>query len=97
MQPLQTMTTYSLVRHTKKVNITKISTTNHHFQRIYSTSSSTSTFNTPTILPLVGKGYMCFLKEGKSDQAVRCIKSRIMTMVIEKYLLAQHIVVQLYH
>ena len=26
---------------------------------------------------------MCFLKEGKSDQAARCIKSRIMTNVID--------------
>ena len=26
---------------------------------------------------------MCFLKEGKSDQAARCIKSRIMTKVID--------------
>ena len=26
---------------------------------------------------------MCFLKEGKTDQAARCIKSRIMTKVID--------------
>ena len=26
---------------------------------------------------------MCFLKEGKSDQAARCVKSRIMTKVID--------------
>ena len=26
---------------------------------------------------------MCFIKEGKSDQAARCIKSRIMTKVID--------------
>ena len=26
---------------------------------------------------------MCFMKEGKSDQADRCIKSRIMTKVID--------------
>ena len=39
--------------------------------------------NTPTILPPVGKEYICFLKEGKSDQADRCIKSRIMTKVID--------------
>ena len=29
---------------------------------------------------------MCFLKEGKSDQATRCIKSRIMTKVIDSVL-----------
>ena len=38
------------------------------------------------ILPLVGKEYMCFMKEGKSDQAARCIKSRIMTTVIDAVL-----------
>ena len=35
------------------------------------------------ILPPVGKEYMCFIKEGKFDQAARCIKSRIMTKVID--------------
>ena len=29
---------------------------------------------------------MCFLKEGKYDQAARCIKSRIMTKVIDFFL-----------
>ena len=29
---------------------------------------------------------MCFMKEGKSDQAGRCIKSRIMTKVIDSVL-----------
>ena len=29
---------------------------------------------------------MCFMKEGKSDQATRCIKSRIMTKVIDSVL-----------
>ena len=32
---------------------------------------------------------MCFMKEGKSDQAARCIKSRIMTKVID-YVLSIH-------
>ena len=35
------------------------------------------------ILPPFGKEYMCFLKDGKTDQATRCIKSRIMTKVID--------------
>ena len=35
------------------------------------------------ILTPVGKEYMCFLKEGKTDQATRCIKSRMMTKVID--------------
>ena len=38
------------------------------------------------ILTPVGKEYMCFIKEGKSDQAARCIKSRIMTKVIDSVL-----------
>ena len=86
MQPSQTMTTYSLVIHKKKNDnistISTISTPNHHSQRIASTPSSIFNSNTPTILPLVGKEYMCFMKKGKSDQAVRYIKSRITTKVI---------------
>ena len=44
----------------KKQNysIPTISTPNHHSQRIASTSSSRLNFNTPTILPPVGKEYM---------------------------------------
>ena len=80
MKLSQTIMTYSLVRQNKnRIIITTISTPNHHSQRIYSTSSITLTSNTPTILPPVGKEYMCFLKEGKSDQAISCIKSRTMT------------------
>ena len=56
---------------------------NRHKQRIASTYSSTLNSNTPEILPPVGKEYMCFMKEGKSDQAARRIKSRIMTKVID--------------
>ena len=52
-------------------------------QRIASTSSSILNLHTPTILTPVGKEYMCFIKECKSDQAVRCIKSRITTKVID--------------
>ena len=32
---------------------------------------------------MVGKEYMCFQKDGKTAQAARCIKSRIMTKVID--------------
>ena len=70
----------------QKFNISTISTPNHHSQRIASTSPSTLTSNTPTILPLVGKEYICFMKGGKSDQAARCVKSRIMTKVIDSVL-----------
>ena len=59
-----------------------MSTPNHHSKRIASIPSSRLNFNTPTVLPPVGEEYMCFMKEGKSDQAARCIKSRIITKVI---------------
>ena len=60
-----------------------ISTHNNHLQRISSTSSSRLNFNTSTLLTPVDKQYICFLKEGKFDQAARCIKSRIITKVID--------------
>ena len=88
MQPSQTMTRYSPVRQQKiNYSIQTISTPNHHSQRISSTSSSILNFNTPTILPPVGKEYMCFQKDGKTAQALRCIKSRIMTKVIYSVIL----------
>ena len=64
-------------------SIPTISTTNHHTQRIANTSSSILNLNTPTIIPLVGKEYICFQKDGKTTQDSRCIKSRIMTRVID--------------
>ena len=70
----------------KQINISIISSPNHHLQRIYSISSSTCSSNTTKILPLVGKEYMCFITEGKSDQAARCIKSRIMTKATDSFL-----------
>ena len=60
-----------------------IPTPNYHLQRIASTSSSRLTYITPTILPPVGKEYTCFMKEGKSNQAVRCSKYRITTKLID--------------
>ena len=38
-------------------------------------------------LPPVGKEYMCFQNDGKTAQAARCIKSRIMTKEINYFLL----------
>ena len=35
-----------------------------------------------TILPPVGKEYMCFQNDGKIAQAVNCIKSIIITKVV---------------
>ena len=48
----------------KKQNygIPTISTSNHNSQRIATTLSSILNLHTPTILPLFGKEYMCFLK-----------------------------------
>ena len=64
-------------------SIQTILTPNHNSQHIATTSSSRLNFNTPAILPPVGKYYMCFMKECKSDQVARCIKSRIMTKVVD--------------
>ena len=46
-----------------------VSTPNHHTKRIATTSSSILNVNTPTILPSVGKEYVCFQKDGKNAQA----------------------------
>ena len=53
--------------------IKTILTPNHYTQRIATTSSSILNLNTPTILPPVGKEYVCFQKDGKTSQAVGCI------------------------
>ena len=39
-----------------------------------------------TGLPPVGKEYMCFQNDGKTSQAARCIKSRIITKMIDSVL-----------
>ena len=46
---------------------------------------SVRSFNLHTTakLPPVGKEYMCFQIGGKSSQAAKCVKSRIMTKVID--------------
>ena len=69
----------------KKQNysIPTISTPDHHSQLIATTYLSILNLHNPKILPSVRKEYMCFLKEGKTDQAARCIKSRIMTTAID--------------
>ena len=63
-------------------NTSTISTPNHHSQRIASTLSSRLNSNTPMILSPADEEYMCIQKDGKTEHAVRCIKSRIMTKVI---------------
>ena len=78
------MTTYSLVRHQNLFyRISTISTPNHYSKRIISTPSSILNSKTLMILPSVGKEYMCFMKEGKYDQAARFIKSRTITKEID--------------
>ena len=84
MQESQIMKTYSFLRQQKiNYSIPTISTPNHHKQRIATTSSSILNLNTPTILLTVSEEYICFQKDGKTSQAARCIKSRIMTKVID--------------
>ena len=84
MQASQIMTTYSLVRHQGgKYSIPTISTPNHHTQRIATTFSSILNLNTPTILSPIGKEYIYFQKDGKTAQAARCIKSSIITQVVD--------------
>ena len=67
-------------------SIPTISTPNHHVQQIAYTPGSILNLHTRTILPRVGKEYMCFQKDGKTAQSARCIKSRIMTEVIDSVL-----------
>ena len=64
-------------------SIQTTSTPNHNAQRIAITSESILNLHTPTILPPVGKEYMCFQKDGRTAQATRCIKSRIMNKFID--------------
>ena len=59
------------------------STPNHHVQRIATTSAIMLNLHTITRLPPVGKEYTCFKNDGKTAQDDGCIKSRIMTKVID--------------
>ena len=88
MQTSPIMTTYSLVRQQEKNNyrILTTSTPNDHTQLCDATSSSILNLHTPTMLTTVGKEYMCFQKDGKISQAVRCIKSRITIKAIDSIL-----------
>ena len=46
-------------------------------------SVSLLNLNTPKTVPPVGKEYMCFHIDGKSYQAAKCVKSSIITKVID--------------
>ena len=81
------MTTYSHVKHKgKNYRLPKTFTPDHRSQCIYATSVSWLNLHTTTKLPAVGKQYMCFQNDSKTSQAAKCIKSRIMTNVINYFL-----------
>ena len=67
----------------KNYRIPTTSTPKKNVKRITTTSTSILNLHTPTILTLVGKEYMCFQKYGKTSQAIRCIKSKLKTKVID--------------
>ena len=72
-----------LCKKKKSYSIPTTSTPNHHAQIIAATSASLLNLHTATKLNPVGKQYMCFQNDGKTAQAAKCIKSRIMTKVID--------------
>ena len=52
-------------------------------QRISDMSAHLFNLNTTVKLTPVGKKNMCFKIDGKSAQAAKCVKSRIMTKAID--------------
>ena len=72
---------------TKKFSIPTTSTPNHHAQHIAATSVSLLNLHKTRIWTEVGKSYMYFQNDGKTVQKARCIKSNIMTRVIDYVLL----------
>ena len=78
------MTTYNPLKHKEKNYIILItSTPKHHSQRIGAMSVHSFNLHTTAKLPQVGKQYMCFQIDGKPTQATKCVKSKIMTKVID--------------
>ena len=67
----------------KKYSITTTTTQNHQVQNISFISVRSFSLQTTAKSPSVGKEYMCFQINGKSDQYAKCVKSRIMTTVTE--------------
>ena len=64
-------------------SIPTTSTPNHHAQRISATSVILLNLHTTTKLLLVGKEYMFFQNDGKTAQESKCVKTMIMTNVID--------------
>ena len=82
------MMTYSPVKHQENnYRIPTTSNPNHHAQRISGMEVSFLDLQTTKKLPPVDKEYMCFQNYGKTAQAAKCIKYRIMTKVIGSILL----------
>ena len=81
------MMTYSPVKHKEKnYSIPTTSTPKHHSQRIRAMPARSFNLHTTTKLTPVGVKNMCFHIESRSSQTAKCVKSRIMTKVID-YLL----------
>ena len=78
------MTTYNPVKHQENnYRITSTSTPNHHAPLIG--AMSVRSFNlraTSKFLP-VGKKDVCFQVDGKYSQASKCVKSNIITTVVD--------------
>ena len=78
------MMTYIPVKHQGVTcSIPTSSTPNHHAQRIYATSVILLNLHKTMILPPVGKYIYVFQIDGKSAQAAKGVKSRIMAMAID--------------
>ena len=79
------MTTQAYLRNTGKkyYSITTNSTTKHYACCISAMPVRSCNLHTTVNLPLVSKEYMYFQIDGKSTQAAKCVKSKIMTKVID--------------
>ena len=67
----------------RNYSITTTSTLNHHSQRFGAMEVLSFNLNTTTKLPPVGNEYTCFQIDVTSVQAAKCVKSKIMTYVID--------------
>ena len=67
----------------KNYSIQTTSTKNHYAQHISALSVILLHLNTPTNLPPVGLKKMCFHIDDKYAHAAKCVKSRILTKVVD--------------
>ena len=68
-------------------SIPTTSTPNHYAQRIGAMSVRLLNFHTTEKSPPVGKYCLCFHNDGKSVDASKCVKSRIMNKLIYCFIL----------